>query len=66
MKAAIKAVIKLTLTPPFVCIVMLFILAIYAIQCYEWLYDCDQLDRDITSAMLQDYYDLFKKWFTKL
>jgi hypothetical protein len=66
MKLALRLFVKIITAPVVLSAYALILLIGYGYVVYDWLYDSDNLDKEITAETLSDLHSAIKRWFTRL
>jgi hypothetical protein len=66
MKLALRLFVKIITAPVVLSAYTLILLIGYGYVVYDWLYDSDNIDKEITRETLSDLHSAIKRWFTRL
>jgi hypothetical protein len=66
MKRAVRAFLKIPLTPLFLCFTLFMLAGIYVLTFFEWAYEVGEDTKKDTQDMKRDIVKAVKKWCTTI
>lgn len=66
IKKAIRAILKVPITPFFVLVVGLILLTSWCMIFVSWLYEWSEYEKRLNKELKDEYTRMFVKWFTTI
>ena len=64
MKKIVRGLLKVPFTPFVVAWGLLVLVVFYVVMFFQYIYEVRKFEKEVTQAILDDQYNMLKRWFT--